>query len=433
VSSEPPVEAEAPEVDPTAARVERVPAGETVDETRASETLSGYMQLWWQGVRAGELGSLPIIVGLIVIFITFGILEENFLTERNFTNLILQMAAVATIAIGVVFVLLIGEIDLSVAYVSAVGGVVMTLLLRPDNPGWPWWLAIGFALLCTTIIGLLQAIVITKAGVPSFVVTLAGFLIWSGVVLILTTQYSTAGTIRVQDETVVGIANDFLSELWGWILGIAVIAAYALVQLRAAITRRARGLAAKPVTLVAIQTLLLAAATFAAIWFLNKDRGVPKVALILGILLVFWTFVASRTRFGRHVYAVGGSAEAARRAGINVDRVRIAVFMISGFMAGVGGIMLASRLRSVATNTGGGNLLLLIIAAAVIGGTSLFGGVGRVVSALLGALVIASIQNGMDLLGLASGTKFVITGLVLLGAVLVDAFAKRRRAARGGV
>jgi D-xylose transport system permease protein len=157
------------------------------------------------------------------------------------------------------------------------------------------------------------------------------------------------------------------------------------------------------------------------------------LTLILGIFLLFWSFIASRTRFGRHVYAVGGSAEAARRAGINVDRVRIAVFMISGFMAGVGGIMLASRLRSVATNTGGGNLLLLVIAAAVIGGTSLFGGVGRVVSALLGALVIASIQNGMDLLGLASGTKFVITGLVLLGAVLVDAYTKRRRTARGVV
>jgi len=275
--------------------------------------------------------------------------------------------------------------------------------------------------------------VITKAGVPSFVVTLAGLLIWSGVVLILTTQYSTAGTIRIQDGTVVGIANDFLSELWGWILGILVIASYAFFQLRTALSRRAGGLAAKPVTLVAIQTALLAVATFAAVWFLNKDRGVPKVAVILGILLAFWTFVASRTRFGRHVYAVGGSAEAARRAGINVDRVRIAVFMISGFMAGVGGIMLASRLRSVATNTGGGNLLLLIIAAAVIGGTSLFGGTGRVISALLGALVIASIQNGMDLLGLASGTKFVITGLVLLAAVLVDAFSKRRRAARGGV
>jgi D-xylose transport system permease protein len=419
--------------DPTAARVERVPGGTPVDERHESETLSGYARLWWQGVRAGELGSLPIIIGLVVIGITFGILEENFLTERNFTNLLLQMAAIATMAIGVVFVLLIGEIDLSVAFVSAVGAVVMTLLLRPDDPGWPWWASIGFALLCTTTIGLLQGLVITKVGVPSFVVTLAGFLIWSGVVLILTTQYSTAGTIRIQDATVVGIANDFLSDFWGWVLAVVTVVAYAALQVRTAITRRARGLAGKPMSLIVLQTIGLAIVTFAAVWYLNQDRGVPRVILILGLLLVFWSFIAGRTRFGRHVYAVGGSAEAARRAGIDVDRVRIAVFMISGFMAGVGGIMLASRLRSVATNTGGGQLLLLVIAAAVIGGTSLFGGTGRVIAALLGALVIASIQNGMDLMGLASGTKFVITGLVLLGAVLVDAFAKRRRAARGGV
>ena len=417
----------------SAERVGPTPGGAPVDERGESQTLSGYARIWWQGVRAGDLGSLPIIVGIVLILITFGTLEENFLTERNFTNLILQMAAIATMAIGVVFVLLIGEIDLSVAFVSAVGGGVMTLLLRPDDPGWPWWGAIAFALLCTTAIGFVHALVITKAGVPSFVVTLAGFLIWSGVVLILTTQYSTAGTIRVQDDVVIGIANDFLSAAWGWILGAVVVVAFAAVQLRTALTRRARRLAAKPWSLIVLQTLGLALVTFAAVWYLNEDRGVPKVALILGGFLAFWSFVATRTRFGRHVYAVGGSAEAARRAGINVDRVRIAVFMISGFMAGVGGVMLASRLRSVATNTGGGNLLLLVIAAAVIGGTSLFGGTGRVVAALLGALVIASIQNGMDLMGLASGTKFVITGLVLLGAVLVDAFAKRRRTARGGV
>ncbi|HXV35209.1 MAG TPA: hypothetical protein VD769_14475 [Gaiellaceae bacterium] len=398
-----------------------------------TDTLSGYARTWWQGVRGGELGSLPIIVGLVVIFAVFGILEDNFISERNFTNLLLQMAAVATIAIGIVFVLLIGEIDLSVAFVSAVGGVVMTLLLRPGDPGWPWWAAIGFALLCTTTIGLLQALVITKAGVPSFVVTLAGLLIWSGVVLILTTQYSTAGTIRVQNERVVDIANGFMSDLLGWILAAVVVAAFAVSQVWNAMVRRAGGLATKPNILILLQVIGLAVVMFAAVWYANKDRGVPYVTVILGIFLIFWSFIATRTRFGRHVYAVGGSAEAARRAGINVDRVRIAVFMISGFMAGVGGIMLASRLRSVATNTGGGNLLLLVIAAAVIGGTSLFGGVGRVVSALLGALVIASIQNGMDLLGLASGTKFVITGLVLLGAVLVDAFSKRRRAARGGV
>ncbi len=413
--------------DPTAAAVAAEPTPEQ------TQTLSGYARTWWQGVRGGELGSLPIILGLVVIAITFGLLEDNFFTERNFTNLLLQMAAVATVAIGVVFVLLIGEIDLSVAFVSAVGGVVMTLLLRPDNPGWPWWAAIGFALLCTTAIGFVQALVITKAGVPSFVVTLAGLLIWSGVVLILTTQYSSAGTIRVQDTTVIDIANGFLSDLWGWILAAAVVVAFGLSQARNAVVRRQGGLGAKPTAVIALQVLGLAVVIFAGVWYANQDRGVPTVTLILGILLVFWSFIASKTRFGRHVYAVGGSAEAARRAGINVDRVRIAVFMISGLMAGVGGIMLASRLRSVATNTGGGNLLLLVIAAAVIGGTSLFGGVGRVVSALLGALVIASIQNGMDLLGLASGTKFVITGLVLLSAVLVDAFSKRRRAARGGV
>jgi D-xylose transport system permease protein len=395
------------------------------------ETLGGYLRRWWQGVRAGELGSLPIIVGLGVIAIVFGTLDDTFYVERNFTNLLLQMAAMSTIAIGVVFVLLIGEIDLSVAYVSAVGGVTMTLLLRPDGSNWPWWAAIGFGLLVTTLIGLVQALVITKAGVPSFVVTLAGLLIWNGVVLILTTQYSTSGTIRIQDDRIVGIANDFLSDAWGWAVAVGGVAAYALTQLQTARSRRARGLDSKPAIVIFLQVAGLAVVTGAAVWYANRDRGIPSVTLLVLILFVVWSFVASRTRFGRHVYAVGGNAEAARRAGINVDRVRITVFMIAGFMAGLGGIILASRLRSVATNTGGGDLLLNVIAAAVIGGTSLFGGRGRVVSALLGALVIASIANGMGLLNLATGTKFVITGLVLLAAVLVDSLSTRRRAARG--
>jgi D-xylose transport system permease protein len=415
-----------------AARAPELPARPGGDEP-SPETVSGYARLWLQGVRSGELGSLPIVIGLIVIFVTFGLLNDTFLTERNFTNLLLQTAPIATMAIGVVFVLLIAEIDLSVAFVSAVGGVGLTRLLRPDDPGWPWWLAIGIALLITTAIGFVHGLVITKAGVPSFVVTLAGFLVWSGVVLILTTRASRVGTIRIQDETVVGIATDFLSDLWGWIVGIALVAAFALVQLRTAFARRAAGLVSKPTLVIALQVAGLAAVTLLGVWYANKDRGVPTVTLYLGIFLAFWSFVATRTRFGRHVYAVGGNPEASRRAGILVDRVRIQVFMISGFMAGVGGIFFASRLRSVATNTGGGNLLLLVIAAAVIGGTSLFGGVGRVIAALLGALVIGSIQNGMDLLGLSSGEKFVITGLVLLGAVLVDAYAKRRRAAAGGV
>jgi len=412
------------ELDPDVIETLSAPADE-------NESLTAYLHRWWLGIRAGELGSLPIVVGLIVIAIVFGMLNDTFFEERNFTNLLLQMAATATIAIGVVFVLLIGEIDLSVAYVSGVGGVVTALLLRPGDPGWPWWVVVVLALTITTFIGFLHAIVITKAGVPSFVVTLAGLLVWNGVVLYLTVDYSNAGTIRIQDPTIVGIANDFLSETAGWLVAGAVVATYAFSQLHTARSRRAGGLFAKPSSLLAIQVAALAAVTFAAVWYANRDRGVPKVTLLLAILLVVWSFVAARLRFGRHVYAVGGNPEAARRAGINVDRVRILVFMISGFMAGVGGILLASRARSVSTSAGGGNLLLNVIAAAVIGGTSLFGGTGRVVSALLGALVIASIENGMGLLGLPQGTKFIITGLVLLGAVLVDAISKHSRASRG--
>lgn len=408
-----------------------LPGGHPVGELARALSVGEYFGRWWRGVLGGDLGSLPIVVGLVVIAVVFSFLDDTFFAERNFTNLLLQMAPYAVIAIGVVFVLLLGEIDLSVAFVSAVGGVAMTLLLREGDPGWPWWLAMGFALLVTTLIGLVQGLIITKAGVPSFVVTLAGLLTWSGVVLILMTRYSSSGTIRIQDATIRGLANNFLSEFWGWAVGAVVVAGYGLSQVRTAWARRARGLGAKPAPVIAFQVIGLAVVTFSAIGYASRDRGVPVSSLILAALLVFWSFVASRTRFGRHVYAVGGNAEAARRAGINVDRIRIIVFMISGFMAGLGGIMFASRLRSVATGAGGGDLLLSVIAAAVIGGTSLFGGTGRVVSALLGALVIASIDNGMGLLNLAQGAQNVITGLVLLAAVLVDAVAKHRRAARG--
>jgi D-xylose transport system permease protein len=424
--SEPPVEVDPP-VDPTAARVEPVAADALADDVSGA-SFGGYVRLWWQGIRAGELGSLPIIVGLLVIVVVFGILDDTFLTERNFTNLLLQMSAIATIAIGVVFVLLIGEIDLSVAFVSAVGGVVMTLLLRPEDPGWSWWAAILAALACTTVIGFVQALVITKAGVPSFVVTLAGLLIWSGVVLILTTQASSVGTIRIQDETAVGIANDFLSPTAGWVVAALVVIGYALSELQNARTRRASGLYAKPIVVTVLQTFGLAAVTFAAVWYVNKDRGVPKVTVILLAFLVFWSFIASRTRFGRHVYAVGGSAEASRRAGIDVDRVRIAVFMISGFMAGVGGIMLASRLRSVATNTGGGNLLLLVIASAVIGGTSLFGGVGTMIGTVIGVFIPAVLRNGFVIVGVQPFWQQVAVGAVLIAAVYFDQLRRSRYA-----
>lgn len=395
------------------------------------QTISATARAWWARVRAGDLGSLPIIVGIVVIAIVFGSLNETFFTAQNFTNLMLQMSGTAAIAIGVVFILLIAEIDLSIAYNSAVGGVVMTLLLRPGDPGLAWPIAIGIAVVVTTLIGVVQALIITKAGVPSFVVTLAGNLALSGVVLILTTQFSTAGTIRIQDPVVLGIANNYLTDAWGWALGVLAIVFYGGGEFLKRRGRQSRGLSGKPLSVIALQVGGFALVTLSAIAFANTDRGVPMVFLILVVFLVFWSFVASRTRFGRHVYAVGGNPEAARRAGLDVDRIRIAVFAIGGFMAGVGGVILASRLQSVATNTGGGNLLLNVIAAAVIGGTSLFGGSGRVVSALLGAIVITAVDNGMGLLGLPSGVKFVVTGLVLLAAVLLDAVSRKGRASSG--
>jgi D-xylose transport system permease protein len=410
---------------------QEIPAQSGVIAETAQQSFSDYVNDWLRRVRAGDLGFLPIIVGLIVIAIIFGSLQPVFFSERNFVNLLLQMAGITAIAIGIVFVLLIAEIDLSVAFVSGVGAVIMALLLRESGPNWPWPLAVGAALLSTTAIGLLQGLIITKAGVPSFVVTLAGLLAWSGVVLILTTELSTAGVIVIQNPVVLGIANAFLPSFWGWVLFAVVVVGFAAMQLAQRQSHLRQNLSVKPVSLLALQFIGLAIVTGVVVWYANLDRGVPVVAVIILLLLLFWSFIARRTPFGRYVYAVGGNPEAARRAGINVDRIRIIVFMISGLMAGVGGIILAARLRSVDTNSGGGNLLLNAIAAAVIGGTSLFGGSGRVISALLGALVIASVENGMGLLGLPSGVKFVVTGGVLLAAVLVDSFSRRSRAASG--
>ena len=405
-------------------------AGVRVAET-PDETMSDILADWWRRVKVGDLGSLPIIIGLLLIAVIFGAIQPLFFSPRNFVNLLLQMAGVTTIAIGVVFVLLIGEIDLSIGYVSAVAAVMTVLLLRLDGPNLPWPAAIGIALISVCIIGILQGWIITRTGAHSFVVTLAGLLVWSGVVLIMTTVYSTAGTIIIQDEVVVGIANQFLPAEWGWALWAItnLVFVYSRISRYRALQRQ--NLSTGPISLLVIQILAVALATGAAVFWANQDRGVPVVFIIVLFFLLIWTLVADRTRFGRYVYAVGGNQEAARRAGINVNRIRVMVFMITSFMAGVGGIILASRLRSVDTATGGGNLMLNAIAAAVIGGTSLFGGVGFVMSALLGGLIIAAVENGMGLLGLPSGVKFVVNGLVLLAAVLIDALSRRRRESSG--
>jgi D-xylose transport system permease protein len=383
---------------------------------------------WWIGVRAGQLGSLPIIVGLVIIAIVFQSQNDRFLTAGNFVNLMVQSAAYTTIAMGIVFVLLLGEIDLSVGYVSGVAGVIAAVMLIPDGNEVATPIAIAMALGSGIAIGTLHGLIITKIGIPSFVVTLAGLIAWNGVVLLL---IGSRGTVVLQNDFMIGLANDFLPESTSWVLWLVAILIFAGIQLNEVRVRRKADLGHDPLALIGLRVGFLALILGIVVWVANEDRGIPYVFMLVGFFLLFWGFVLGRTRFGRYVYAVGGNAEAARRAGIDVDRIKIMVFAIGSFMAAVGGLVLASRLRSVDTGAGGGEILLYSIAAAVIGGTSLFGGIGHIKSALLGALVIASIDNGLGLLGLGSGEKFVITGGVLLLAVTVDSLSRRRQAQSG--
>jgi D-xylose transport system permease protein len=392
------------------------------------ESLPDYARRWWGDVKQGELGSLPIVIGLIIIAIVFQSQNDRFLTAGNFVNLILQSAPFAILAMGIVFVLLLGEIDLSIGFVSGVAGVLTAVLLTPDGNAVATPVAIAVALAAGLAIGLLHGLIITKVGVPSFVVTLAGLLAWNGVVLLL---IGSRGTVILQDDFTIGLANDFLGKGLSWIVALACVAVYGGIQLNELRIRRAAGLETDPLALYLIRIAFVAAALLVVVAVANQDRGIPWAGVLVAVLLVFWSFILRRTRFGRHIYAVGGNAEAARRAGIKVDNVRIAVFALCSLMAALGGIVLASRLRSVDTNSGGGTLLLYSIAAAVIGGTSLFGGRGHIKSAILGALVIGSIDNGLGLLGLGSGEKFVITGGVLLLAVTVDSVARKGRAQSG--
>jgi D-xylose transport system permease protein len=393
------------------------------------QSLNDAVRGWWVGVRNGELGSLPIAVGIIIIAIYFQSRNSNFLTAGNFVNLIAQASPVIVIGMGIVFVLLLGEIDLSVGYVSGIGGVVAATLLVPDgHHQTSTAVALIAALGSGLLIGLLQGYWFAKVGVPSFVVTLAGLLAWNGVVLQV---IGNAGTIVIQDKVINGLANDYMSSTLALTVLIVSVAGYVVQQVLWVRARSRAGLPNVPWSLIILRIIVLAGAGLFVVLWADTDRGLPYVALLMLVLYVFWSFILNRTRFGRHVYAVGGSAEAARRAGINVDGIRIAVFAISGFMAAMGGIILASRLSSVDTSTGGGSILLYSIAAAVIGGTSLFGGRGNIRSAVLGGIVIGMVANGLGLLNVAVGTQFIVTGIVLLAAATLDSLSRRRSAAAG--
>jgi ABC-type xylose transport system permease subunit len=399
-----------------------------------ANSLGEYLRGWAARIRAGDSGILPVIVGLIVIAIIFQSQNSNFLTAGNLVNLLVQGAAITLLGLGEVFALLLGEIDLSIGFVAGVAGVIAAELVAfPHN--WPWYAAVGLALVVTAVIGLVQGSIITRLGLPSFVVTLAGLLGFQGVMLMMVGQ---GGTVPIASDVINDFANGNMTVGAGWVLTALLIAGYAGLTWWRDRRRRASGLVAPPVSLTMLKIAAVAVAGVALVLICNANRGllvpirgVPWVVLIVLGVLGAWSVLLGRTRFGRYVYAIGGNAEAARRAGVNLARIRTTAFILCSLTAGIAGIVYASRLRSVSTNLDGGTLVLYAVAAAVIGGTSLFGGRGRPLHAVLGGVVIAAIANGMGLLGMAAATQLIVTALVLLAAVTIDAVARRGRTAAG--
>jgi len=393
-------------------------------------TIKGVAADYWARVKAGDIGSLPAVLGLVVLCLVFGSLSDVFLTPGNFANLITQAAAVIVIAMGLVFVLLLGEIDLSAGYTAGVTGAVLVILIT--NEGHPWYVALVASIAVGVFLGFLLGTLVARLGIPSFVVTLAAFLAFQGILLLLAGE---GGTIRIEDPTVLAVQNSNMSPTVSWIFFLVVAVAYVLSGLSSMNSRRKAGLKTELKKLWIIKTAGLLLITGLAVFALNLERsnnpdlvslkGIPYVVPVILLLLVIGTFVLGRTAFGRHIYAVGGNAEAARRAGIDVKRIRISAFMICSGLAAIAGLIFASRQNSISPTTGGSSTLLYAVGAAVIGGTSLFGGKGKMRDAILGGLVVAVIDNGMGLLGYAAGIKFIVTGLVLLISAGVDAISRR--------
>jgi len=415
-----------------------------------------YVHNYIQRLRGGEMGSLPGVAGLIVLVLAFSIAHPTFHGLYNFGNMFTEGTATIFIAMGLVFVLLLGEIDLAAGYAAGVSAAVMVRLMVGYN--WSWWGTLPAALATGVLIGLVVGWLVAKIKIPSFVVTLAFFLAFQGVMLyILHNGAGQQGDIRITDKVVNAFANSQMPDWAGWTLAAVVVGGYALNKIWAVVSRRRQGLPAEPMGVYMSKVAVLAVIAFVMVYLLSQNRapnkspiatnvngkivfvrpsieGVPWVVPVLLVLFVIGTFTLSRTRYGRHVYAVGGNEEAARRAGINVDRIRISVFVLSGFMSAVGGIMIGSNVESVSENNYGGNTLLLAVGAAVIGGTSLFGGRGRLIDAIIGGAVVEVIYNGTANLVQgknSSSVQFVAVGFALLLAAAVDALSRRRAGASG--
>ena len=410
-----------------------------VDVAAAGDTagIGQAMRDYWARVRGGDIGSLPAVLGLIALVILFSVLEgSTFLSIFNFANLINQSAAIIVLAMGLIFVLLLGEIDLSAGYAAGTAAAVLAVTLT--NWGWSWPLALAAALVTGMVIGFVIGLLVARLGIPSFVVTLAMFLALQGLMLLIIGE---GGTIPIRDDAILVIMNGNMPVWLGWLLALVIVVGFALSTFLAIRRRRKAGLPAEAMSVWLVKVIALAVLIGAATYLLNQERqlpnakiviqGVPWVVPVILVLLVGLSFILQRTGFGRHVYAVGGNREAARRSGINVKGLMITCFIFCSTLAAVAGVLLASRDNSVSPTTGGAQTLLFAVGAAVIGGTSLFGGRGKIRDAVIGGLVIAVIANGLPLITQQSGIQFVVTGLVLLVAASVDAISRRKAAASG--
>ena len=434
---------EAPDVlpDPTAA-VEAAAA--EIPPELVAQSFGQYARAYAARVRNGESGVLPVVVGLVAIMVVFEVISPNhvFLSAGNLVNLFQQSAVFMVLAMAETFALLLGEIDLSVGFVGACGAVIAVQLVQPATTKWPWWAAILAGLAFCAAVGAVQGTIIARLGIPSFIVTLAGFLIFNGVMLILLLlgPFSGYPNLNIQDTNVQVLFNlmaGTIDPTGSWIaMAIMVLGLGAFLWFGDQ-RRRRSGLVAPPVGLTVLKIALIAAAGIVVVAISDINRanfgtlaGVPWVVPIVLVVLGAWTILLERTQYGRYVYAIGGNAEAARRAGINVALIRTVAFALCSMTAGIGLILYASYIGGMSNNVQGGQYVLFAVAAAVIGGTSLFGGRGKVIHGVLGGLVIGGIYNGMYLQGLDVQRIFIVTGLVLLAAVSIDALS--RRAASSG-
>ncbi|MBT2542564.1 sugar ABC transporter permease [Streptomyces sp. ISL-44] len=392
------------------------------------EGLAGYVGEFKRKMKAGDLGSLPVVIGLIVIWSIFQGLNSNFLSPENLTNIAITMTGTGMIAIGIIFVLLLGEIDLSVGSVSGVSGAIVAVLAVTH--GINEWLAILAAVAGGALIGCIHGYFFAKIGAPAFAVTLSGLLFWLGAMLQI---LGSNGTINIDSDGVVGqLTTYFFSDVAvGYGLAALAVAGYFLACFLDARRRDAAGMPSRPLGEILLRTGLLALVTFGPAVLFNQYKGLPLAVVVFLLALILTDFLLRRTTFGRNVFALGGSVEASRRAGINVTRIRITVFAISSTFAAIGGLFWASKIAAANQSAGAGDLLMNVIAAAVIGGTSLFGGRGRTWNALLGVMVIVSIQYGLALEGIATPIQYMITGAVLLATVVIDSVTRKTQKTAG--